>query len=70
MQQGWAARWPRSSKGRLAALWHVLGGAARPYKGFKVPRNRRKSFLGLEGAASEAARCSKAGHRVATVQLG
>ena len=37
MQQGWAAGWPRSSKGRLAALRHVLGGAARPYKGLKVP---------------------------------
>ena len=34
------------------------------------PRNRRKSFLGLEGAARGAARCSKAGQQVATVQEG
>ena len=39
MQQGWAAGWPRCSKGRLAASCIVTRawGAARPCKGLRVP---------------------------------
>ena len=42
----------------------MLEGAARPYKGLKVPNGSLGTVdLGLEGAARGAARCSKAGQQ-------
>ena len=46
------AGWPQCSKGRLAAFWHVLGGAARPCKGLRVPNGGcgRRSAAGVATA--------------------
>ena len=76
-QQGAArlgSRWPRSSKARLAALRHVLGGAARPYKGLKVPNvsfgTVEKTFWAWKAQQGEQQGAARLGSRVATVQQG
>ena len=82
MQQGWAAGWPRCSKGRLlhtqgsskGRLAHVLEGAARPYKGLRVPNvsfgTVEKAFWAWKAQQGEQQGAARLGSRVATVQQG